>query len=170
MQRRCLTFLGVSRPPSFGRVLEARRSACKNSDVQENLKSNLRTYVEKEGAEVWYWDLGKHGDGTPTRFLESKPHPTKGRKDDLIEQVQANGPIGYLIASVIRMGMIVDSEFKIWQRNEPPIDVLHVPYHWITPLGTEAANRARARADWGIRYTKVALREIDIGVTKGRSP
>ena len=123
------------------RALQVRRAACKDKAVRD-------------------------GDAIPSDFPIPKAHPTKGRPDETIQIVQAIGPTGYFIAALVRLGMMIDSDFKIWQRHEPPIDLLHVPYHWIKPLISEAANRARTRADWSMKDIKVALREIDVDATK----
>ena len=64
------------------------------------------------------------------------------------------------------MSFIIDSDRNIWQRNEPPIDFLYIPYQLIKPLITEACNGPRARSDCKTKRTKSILREIDEGATK----
>ena len=58
------------------------------------------------------------------------------------------GPIGLLIESTIWHGMKIDSNLKLWQKNEEPISILAVPYQNLKALIMKAAGRARNRAEW----------------------
>ena len=58
------------------------------------------------------------------------------------------GPIGLLIESITWHGMKIDSNLRIWQKNEEPISILAVPYQNLKPLTMKAAGRARNRAEW----------------------
>ena len=64
------------------------------------------------------------------------------------------------------LGLVTDSDFKRWQRNEPPIDLLHAPYHCTKPLFTEYGVRARTRADWRTKAIEGGLRQIDVKSTR----
>ena len=59
---------------------------------------------------MWHWDLEEHAGNGPQSFPEPKAHPTKGVNDDTIQKIEAKGPIGYFIAAVVRMGVIVDGD------------------------------------------------------------
>jgi hypothetical protein len=57
------------------------------------------------------------------------------------------GPTGLLIKSVLWHGMKIDEDLKLWQKNEPPIDVVTTPFQALKPLILQAAARARTRAE-----------------------
>ena len=57
------------------------------------------------------------------------------------------GPTGLLIKSVLWHGMKIDDDLRIWQKNEPPIDVIATPFQALKPLMLQAATRARTRAE-----------------------
>ena len=62
--------------------------------------------------------------------------------------VEACGPIGLIIRSIVRCGLKIDRRFNIWQDNEEPINILKTPYQHLQSLIAQAAARARTKAAW----------------------
>ena len=59
--------------------------------------------------------------------------------------------------------MAIDDDFKIWQRNEEPIDIFKITYQSLKPLVLLAAGRARAKAEWNRKGSdKLARGPIEI--------
>ena len=70
--------------------------------------------------------------GTITTMAIALLHPgltpsTKDFQPDWNKDIEPLGPIGLLIESVVWHGMAVDGDLKLWQRNEPAIDLLNLP-------------------------------------------
>ena len=74
-----------------------------------------------------------------------------------------------MVESVLWHGMAIDGDLKLWQKNEPPIDILTMPYQSLKPMVLQAAARARTRAEWyrntGNMLSKEIL-EIDRGLSQ----
>ena len=56
--------------------------------------------------------------------------------------------------------MAIDGDLKIWQKGEPPIDLINAPYQSLKVLLMNAAVRARTRAEWNRNTDNLASREI----------
>jgi len=90
-----------------------------------------------------------------------QPHPsTKEHDDDWDADLKTQGPVGLLIESVLWHGMAIDGDLKIWQKGEPPIDLINAPYQNLKLLLMHAAVRARTRAEWSRNTDNLASREI----------
>ena len=58
--------------------------------------------------------------------------------------------------------MVIDQHMRIWQQNEEPIDILHMPYQSLKVSVQAAAARARTKAEWIRNSSKrIATAEID---------
>ena len=44
--------------------------------------------------------------------------------------------------------MVIDKDLRIWQSNEPAIDILAMPIQNLKTITQLAAARARSRAEW----------------------
>jgi len=72
--------------------------------------------------------------------------------------------MGLLVESIVWHGMAVDEDLKIWQANEPAIDLLKIPYQSLKVMTLRAAARARTKAEWKRdtgNTTSKEFREID---------
>ena len=58
------------------------------------------------------------------------------------------GPVGLLIAALNWNGLAIDKDFKIWQYDEEPIDLVNTPYQSIQPQLLMMVARAITIAEW----------------------
>ena len=152
------------------RAMQIRRTAYKQPHAKEQIKEILQKYVAKHrrGEQKPKWYHGPANSGTESeafQFPIEQPHPsTKEHAGDWDADINAQGPVGLLVESILWHGMAIDDDFNIWQKGEPPIDLFNVPYQNLKLLIMEAAARARTRAEW-LRDTgnveSKEIREID---------
>ena len=96
--------------------------------------------------------------------------PTQGSTTPWKSQVEANGPIGLLLQAVYMVGAKMDTNFRIHQQNETPLDIFATPYQYLGPLCTNIAIRAGTAAREGTRKHNDVLTEIDREATYQRNP
>lgn len=135
------------------RVLQIRRTACKQRKAGPKFKSILKTYVTKHKRNGkwprWYRDEEQEEGEHAETYPDEQPHPsTNEHVENWDDGICSVGPIGLLIESVLWNGMQIDAELRIWQRNEQPISILEVPYQNLKTLVLKASGRARNRAEW----------------------
>ena len=140
---------------------------CKRPHVRREFKETLELYVaqvKRAGLDTtWYRDsMLPEGQ---QEYPEPKAHPSKNQSAKWKAVVLAKGPVGLLIQAVMRCGAQIDSEFKLWQRKEVPIDLLNVPFQHLSHHLLQMAARARTRALKGTKSTNSTLTEIDASVT-----
>ena len=150
------------------RAMQLRRMADKKISNITIFKANLSSYSKQAFKTPAFFD-NHGGDATPT--YEDFPRPKFRRGDehrlpkyDNLNQPQ--GPVGLLLESVAWNGMLLDKDFRIWQHDEEPLDILQTPYQHLKTLLTQAASRARTQAEYYRgKYKTDQLLEIDIETT-----
>ena len=145
--------------------MQIRRTVCKKEGAEARFKENLMSYARKHRANgkwpAWFHDQGEASEDDDHDYPPPQPHPsTKEHRKDWDSQIQAQGPIGLFIESLLWHGMAVDRNFRIRQKNEPVIDVFKVPYQNLKHLIVQAAAKARTRAEWGRNTSNAASMEI----------
>ena len=65
-----------------------------------------------------------------------------------------------LIEPILWNGLAIDADFKVWQKDEEPIDSLKMPYQSLKPMLLRTAARARTRAEWNRDTTNAVSRSI----------
>ena len=117
------------------RVMQIRRTACKNKGIEARYKDMLRRYADKHMKEQ-EWpkryqqinDEANSKEDRPSTFQLEQPHPsTNQHQADWRKDLEPYGPVGLLVESIIWHGMVIDQHMRIWQQNEEPIDILHMP-------------------------------------------
>ena len=103
------------------RVLQIRRSCCKNKKFENRFRRSLRRYAakHKNGKEwpAWYFDNGNEHE-RPNHFPNSQPHPTTQDYDrDWDAEIDPQGPVGLLIESLVWSGLKIDKKIFIWQKK-----------------------------------------------------
>jgi len=93
-------------------------------------------------------------------------HPSSGQAGAFETNVDAKGPIGLLLQSIIRIGASIDNELNITQWKEQGISIIHTPYQFLPTLITAAAKRGSQRAAAGLKAFTRGMREIDYKTTK----
>jgi len=133
--------------------MQVRRTACKRPEAMERFRKSLRNYSNKYKRNgtwpKWYRAEDEDAIRWQQVYPDEQPHPSTAEyEQNWDEDICAMGPIGLLIESTVWHGMKIDSNFKLWQKNEQPISIMEVPYQSLKPLLTKAAGRARNRAEW----------------------
>jgi len=147
------------------RAMQIRRTCHKQSGASCKIKASLSKYVEKhkvgQRRPRWYhWKPADQEDDT-FQYPPEQPHPsTKEHDDGWGDDLDALGPVGLLIESILWNGMAIDGDLKIWQKGEPPIDLINAPYQSLKILLMNAAVRARTRAEWNRNTDNLVSREI----------
>ena len=115
------------------RAMQVRRSCCKNKEAEKRMKETVVKYATKHkigGAwPKWYHDVDQEDTEAPATFPQPQPHPsTKGHSEDWDKDLDAVGPVGLLIESVLWCGMVIDKNLNVWQKQEEPVSILDTPY------------------------------------------
>ena len=103
---------------------------------------------------------------SPDEVRDHQPHPsTKAHAPNWDEDIEAMGPVGLFIAAINWNCLVIDTDLKIWQYNEEPIDLVNTPYQSLQPQLLMMAARARTIAEWTrlhlMNDQTRGLREID---------
>ena len=135
------------------RVMQIRRTSCKQKGATDNFKATLLKYAtkHKQGKRwpKWFFHLEDGQAVGDFVYPCPQPHPsTKEHDQNWDKELDAMGPIGLLIEAVLWHGMAIDKDLKIWQSNEPVIDILTMPMQNLKTIIQLAAARARSRAEW----------------------
>lgn len=117
-------------------------------------------------APVWHHPLGSDVNYSMNDFPSPAIHPTSGQAAAFEPNIQAKGPIGLLLQSIIRIGGAIDNELNITQWKEQALSLIHTPFQFLRILVTAAAKRGSQRAAQGLKDFHRGLREIDYNVTK----
>ena len=117
-------------------------------------------------APVWHHPQGTDLHYGITDFPSPVIHPSSGHAVAFEPDVQARGPIGLLMQSLIRIGAAIDNELNLTQWKEQGISLIHTPFQFLPTLVTVAAKRGSQRAAAGLKDFNRGLREIDYSVTK----
>ena len=132
------------------------------------MKETVVKYATKHkiggGWPKWYHDVNQEDAEAPATFPQPQPHPsTKGHSEDWDKDLDAVGPVGLLIESVLWCGMVIDKNLNVWQKQEEPVSILDTPYQNLKTQLHMQASRARTSAEWNRdSSTRMAgLREID---------
>ena len=118
---------------------------CKNLEARDQYTRILKRYVfqstkvegdaaAEHGGNVpqtkpaWYHDPGDN-DGQPPN---SYPTPQRRKAEEQESathdaDIDANGPIGLLISSILWHGLKIDVDFNTWQKNEQPVNIVRLP-------------------------------------------
>ena len=88
------------------------------------------------------------------------PHPTRGTRADWKPTMQANDPIAFLLNDLHHMGAMLNTNLQILMFNEPPIDIIAVPYQYLYLTVLEAGVRSRTKAAEGTKTNNSNLNEI----------
>ena len=75
--------------------------------------------------------------------------------------VQPNDPIAHLMQDLYLLGTVLNDQFQILQFNEPPINLLEMPYQYLARTVMETAARSRTKAAEGTKAKNSQLEEID---------
>ena len=97
-------------------------------------------------------------------FAQPQPHPsTNSHSEDWDKELDAGGPVGLLIVSILWCGLVIDKDLNVWQKLEEPVNILQTPYQHLKAQLHMQATRARTSAEWNRdSSTRMAgLREID---------
>ena len=108
-------------------------------------------------------DYNEEGEEAHPRAVQ---HPTRGTNESWKRKVGAVGPVGLMIESILRTGSKISDDFVIHQPREQDVDILNVPFQYLTDLINCIGQRARTIADRSMKRTKLALIEIDVEATK----
>ena len=73
-------------------------------------------------------------------------HPFSCLNDSWEKQVNAKGPVGLLIQSVLRTGAKLTKDFTICKPKEQEVSLTGVPCQYLKELVTELGRRASAEA------------------------
>ena len=60
-------------------------------------------------------------------------------------------PIAYLLADVVCIGAVLNTQLQILMHNEPPIDIIGTPYQYLYSTVLDAAIRVRTKAAEGTK-------------------
>ena len=115
------------------RALQVRRACCKNKDVEMRIKETIVKYATRhkkgETWPAWYHDVDQEDTEGPVSYPPPQPHPsTKGHSEDWDKELDAVGPVGLLIESILWCGMVIDKNLNVWQKQEEPVNILYTPY------------------------------------------
>ena len=145
------------------------RKSIRNSldETKNKARRIMELYEQKwpEGSEWHQEKPGDHGDINQS-YPKAVQHPTRGTNEGWKKKVGAVGPIGLMIESILRTGSKISDDFIIHQPKEQNIDILNVPFQFLTDLINGIGQRARTIADRRTKRTKLALMEIDVEATK----
>ena len=149
--------------------MQIRRTCCNNDGAEQKSNDTLMKYANKQKRNgqwpEWYHQLQEGQMVHPTRFPAGQPHPsTKAYQAEWNNEIKAMGPIRLVIEAVVWNGLAIDNNFKIWQMDEEPIDVLGTPYQSLKVQLHMMATRARNKAEYSRRAMTgrtVGFREID---------
>ena len=147
------------------RAMQIRRTCHKQSGAKCMIQGILGKYVDKHsvGQQKPRWHHCRKADQEEDEFKypPEQPHPsTKEHQAGWNDDLSAQGPVGLLIELILWNGMAIDDDLKIWQKGEPPIDLINAPYQSLKVLLMNAAVRARTRAEWNRDTENSASREI----------
>jgi len=117
-------------------------------------------------APTWHHPQGNEVQYGSMDFPSPAIHPTSGRAATFAPNVQAKGPIGLLLQSIIRIGGAIENELNLTQCKEQAVSLIHTPFQFLPSLVTAAAKRGSQRAAMGLKDFNRGLREIDYNVTK----
>ena len=151
------------------RCLEVRRSIGKRPASEQKMKHIMSMYVEQAratGKEYrWYRQAELEEEPRREDYPEPVPHPSRKPSGSWRQCISPKGPVGLFIQSVLRSGMQVSEDLVLWQHKEQPLDLLQTPYQYLGKLVMQSAVRSRSAASCGTRHFKVAVKEVDMGVT-----
>ena len=142
------------------RCLEFRRAICKRPKTLAKAQTIFASYVQNNpDADKWYEDTPSEGTENAHKYSKPLQHPSRGTNDTWKRQVDAKGPIGLMIQSVLRAGAEISKDFVICKPKEQDVNIPKVPYQYIKGLVGRFGRRARTEADRGLKYPKLALEE-----------
>ena len=150
------------------RALQVRRTCSKDKEAERRIKETIVRYATRhkrgEAWPTWYYDEEWEAAGGPEIFPQPQPHPsTNEHSEDWDKDIDAIGPIGLLIESIVWCGLVIDKDLNVWQKQEEPVNILSMPYQNLKAQLHMQAARARTNAEWNRDSTTrmVGLREID---------
>ena len=135
------------------RILQARRTCNKKEGADVDFRRVLKKYAAKHkdnGAwPTWYRPPQDDQESQNHTYPPEQPHPsTKEHDPHWSKDLTPVGPVGLLCESILWHGMTIDDQIRIWQKGEPPLDILKTPCQNLKFLSMQAATRARTRAEW----------------------
>ena len=100
------------------RAMQIRRSSCKSSQAEKRNKENLLEYAmrHKQGSiwPKWYHDIDQGCPKDPGTYPVPQPHPnTNDHAREWDVEIEAFGPVGLLIESIVWSGLAVDMDFNV---------------------------------------------------------
>ena len=66
-----------------------------------------------------------------------------------------------MLESLLKVGIVMDCEYRLWQQNEVMVDTLQIPHQHVKPIVRDIAKRARTKAAMNSRIQTTNLDEID---------
>ena len=72
--------------------------------------------------------VGATTTGNEDLYGEPAPHPNHHTRKAWLNEVPAQGPVGYLLQAVNCLGGILTQDFEIEIANEVPINIFNGPY------------------------------------------
>ena len=149
------------------RCLELRRAICKRPKTKAKAQLIVDKYIQGSAAATrWYEDEPSRVSEKEKEYEVPMQHPSSGTNDSWKKQIKAKGPIGLLIQSIFRTGAKVTKDFIICKPKEQAVSIPSVPFQYLKELVTGIGRRARTEAGRGMKYSKIALKEIDCDATK----
>ena len=136
------------------RVLQFRRTCCKNPKAEARIKRTLLKYAHKHKQDSrwpsWFHDTDDTVEPKPpTVFPDVQAHPTTKDYDvNWDHEIDPQGPVGLLIEAAVWNGLAIDRKLRLWQKNEPPVSILTMPYQNLQSHVHMMATRARCKAEW----------------------
>ena len=111
------------------RALQIRRTVCKKPGTKGQFLRILKLYSAQSPQQPpgWFHD-DTTGEGKPPHSFPT-PQDRRGlygTGQHVHETLEADGPVGLLISSLIWNGLMIDKDFKIWQYQEEPIDLFRI--------------------------------------------
>ena len=103
--------------------MQIRRSSCKCSEAEQRMKNNLLKYAtrHKKGSNwpKWFHDIDQGYPKESGTYPTPQPHPNTGdHARDWDIDIEAVGPVGLFIESIVWNGLAVDRGFNVWQKGE----------------------------------------------------
>ena len=147
--------------------MEFRRAICKRPGTMAKAQAIIANYVDsRPEPHKWFIGPATEAKGNAQGYCKPQQHPSRGTGDTWKRQVDAKGPIGLLIQSMLRTVAKLTKDFTICKDMEQDVSITEVPFQYLKDLVGGLGRRARTETDRGLKYSKIALREIDYDATK----
>ena len=148
------------------RIIQVRRAIMRKPEKEELFRNIITMYAGKHGSgeswPQWYQHQEEGSCAKATRYPIPQPHPTTKHHDDQWDsEIDAYGPIGLMIQAIIWNGLVIDSQFRVWQPDEEPINILRMSYQHLKQHTNMMAARARSQAEWIQNEATIRVKEID---------